>query len=331
MSLERIIDLALLAYPRKLRESRGAEMRDTALEASGASRVKLLRESLALASAGMSARARAVASSVLRPRRDGMLNLRAVGYRVARTYAGAWRSLLSASALYFLTERVCDWSVKQSAIPAATPTVSGIVAVVVLIVRVAALAFFVAFVISRCMSIEAGGSSVRAVLSTARSAAGEMVWILFIGGIALSTAAYLANLALLTMLGVVFGVSLNIGGVTSGGIAGAGVVGALPFVGLLTVWSVALPVAVIEHPGGASALGRSRELMRGNGLRALVVVIIVIVLAETGHLLSGLLTGAVGEIGAAIVWLPLAPIPLLAAAALYLELDEAPSLSGRTV
>lgn len=327
MSFERIVNLALRAYPRELRESRGAEMRDTALEASGISRVKLLRESLGLAGAGMSARARAAASLVPG---TSTLSLHAVAYRVARTYAGAWRSLLSASTLLVLTYIVCGWSVQHTAVPTVTPPLSGIVAIVALVVRVVALASFAAFAISRGVSIERKGGGVRAALSTARSAAGDMAWILFVGSIALATAANLAKLALLTMLVAVFGVSLNIGGVTGGGIAGAGVVGALPFVGLLTIWSVALPVAMIEHPGGMSALARSRELMRGNGLRALVVVTIVCVVAEAARLLGGLLTGAAGEFGTALAWLPVAPIPLLAATALYLELGEAAPLPGHT-
>src|SRR6476469_9133759 len=36
---------------------------------------------------------------------------------------------------------------------------------------------------------------------------------------------------------------------------------------LLTVWSVAAPVVVLERPPGLAALGRSRELVRGNGPR----------------------------------------------------------------
>jgi hypothetical protein len=327
MSFERIVNLALRAYPHELRESRGVEMRDTVLEASGASRAKLLRESLGLASAGMSARARAAASFCTR---TSTLSLRAIAYRVARTYAGAWRSFLSASTLLVLTYTVCGQSVQHTAVPTVTSTLSGSIRIVALLVRFVALASFATFVISRSVSIEREGSGVRAALSIARSAAGDMVWILFVGSIALATAVNVTKLALLTMLGVVFGVGLNIGGATGGGIAEAGVVGALPFVGLLTIWSVALPVAVIEHPGGASALARSRELMRGNNLRALVVVTIVCLVAEAPHLLGGLLTGAAGEIGTALAWLPVAPIPLLAATALYLELGEAAPLPGRT-
>jgi hypothetical protein len=315
MSFERIINLALRAYPRELRESRGAEMRDTALQASGASRVKLLREGLALASAGMSAR-------VLGTSTYGSLSLRAVACRVARTYAGAWRSLLSASALYLVTNTACGWATEQTVVPTVTHAVSAIVAIIVFIVRVVALGWFAAFVISRCVGIEREGSAgVRAALSAARSTTGETMLILVGGTIALTVAANIGG-----MLGVAIGMSPTLGGVTKGGmIGGTGAAGALPLVALLTMWSVALPVVVIENPESMRSFARSRELVRGNGLRALVVVVIVLVVAEAARLLSGVLTGAAGEIGATIAWLPVAPIPLLAATALYLELDEAPS------
>jgi hypothetical protein len=133
------------------------------------------------------------------------------------------------------------------------------------------------------------------------------------------------------MLGVAIGVSPNLGNVTGDGIARTGATGALTFVALLTIWSVALPVVVIENLGSMRSFARSRELIRGNGLRAVAVVVTVIVVAEAARLLSGVLTGAAGEIGATIAWLPVAPIPLLAATVLYLELDEAPSRLSRTV
>jgi hypothetical protein len=320
MSFERIINLALRAYPRELRESRGAEMRDTALQASGTSRVKVLREGLALASAGMSAR-------VLGASIYGSLSLRAVVCRVARTYAGAWRSLLSASALYLVTNTACGWATEQTAVPTVTRAVSAIVAIGVFIVWVVALGWFAAFVISRGVSIEREGrDGVRAALSAARSTTGEMVLILFAGTIALAVAANIGG-----VLGVAIGLSPTLGGVTKGGmIGGTGAAGALLLVALLTLWSVALPVIVIENPESMRSFARSRELVRGNGLRALAVVVVVLVVVEAARLVGGVLTGAAGEIGAMIVWLPVAPIPLLAATALYLELDEAPSRLGRT-
>lgn len=48
----------------------------------------------------------------------------------------------------------------------------------------------------------------------------------------------------------------------------------------------------------------------------------VILLVTAVKLLLRPIASAVGGIGAAIVWLPVAPIPLLAVAALYLGLNE---------
>src|SRR4029078_4303749 len=39
----------------------------------------------------------------------------------------------------------------------------------------------------------------------------------------------------------------------------------IPGLILLTIWAVAAPVMVIEHPGVFAALGRSRDLVRGYG------------------------------------------------------------------
>lgn len=44
---------------------------------------------------------------------------------------------------------------------------------------------------------------------------------------------------------------------------------------LITAWSVAVPVAVLERPGGLRSLGRSRQLVRGNRLSALMVILLV--------------------------------------------------------
>lgn len=62
MSWERVIDLALRAYPRDVREARAAEMRDTVLEVSAGSRLLLLREGFTLLGGGVKAHASCAAS-----------------------------------------------------------------------------------------------------------------------------------------------------------------------------------------------------------------------------------------------------------------------------
>ena len=47
-----------------------------------------------------------------------------------------------------------------------------------------------------------------------------------------------------------------------------------PSVFLLTVWSVAAPVVVLERPRGLRALRRSRDLVRGNGWRVFAVIVV---------------------------------------------------------
>jgi hypothetical protein len=104
---------------------------------------------------------------------------------------------------------------------------------------------------------------------------------------------------------------------------------------LVTIWSVAIPVVVMEHPSGLRALGRSRELVRGNGWQAfgvifvlyLVVVIISGVLDAAGNSAG---TGA-GIVVAVVVGILGAPFPALAQAVLYFELrsiNEAQPAAG---
>ncbi len=63
MIAERLAGIALLAYPRQVRESRGAEMLGTVLDLSEGSPWRVLGESLALIRSGLRARARITAAS----------------------------------------------------------------------------------------------------------------------------------------------------------------------------------------------------------------------------------------------------------------------------
>ncbi|MFI5009391.1 MAG: hypothetical protein ACHQDY_03860 [Solirubrobacterales bacterium] len=93
---------------------------------------------------------------------------------------------------------------------------------------------------------------------------------------------------------------------------------------LATLWAVAAPVVVLERPGGLRALGRSRELVRGNGWNVFAVILLLVILV-------GLLSGAigfaaesagtgVGLVVRVIVGILTAPISALAAAVLYFDL-----------
>lgn len=107
----------------------------------------------------------------------------------------------------------------------------------------------------------------------------------------------------------------------------------LPLLVLLTSWSVALPVAVHERPGGILALGRSYELVRGNRMRAFAIVALLTLLVLIVKLGLRVLLGTNeiegNQLSATIAALLLAPIPLLAMNSLYRELERASSASNQ--
>lgn len=98
----------------------------------------------------------------------------------------------------------------------------------------------------------------------------------------------------------------------------------IPGLILITVWSVAAPVVVLERPAGLGALGRSRELVRGNGWRVFgVIVILDVLVLVVAALLDGIANSAgtgAGIVVRVIVGVLTAPISALAAAVLYFDL-----------
>jgi hypothetical protein len=93
---------------------------------------------------------------------------------------------------------------------------------------------------------------------------------------------------------------------------------------LLTIWSVAAPVVVLEHPGVTAALGRSRELVRGNGWQVFGVIVVLFI----GVGIVSAIIEAIGDSGGTgvgivvriVVQILTAPITALAASVLYFEL-----------
>jgi hypothetical protein len=96
---------------------------------------------------------------------------------------------------------------------------------------------------------------------------------------------------------------------------------------LATLWAVAAPVVVLERPGGLRALGRSRELVRGNGWNVFAVILLLVILV--GVLGSGIELAAdaagagVGLVVRVVVGILTAPLSALAAAVLYFDLRRA--------
>lgn len=107
----------------------------------------------------------------------------------------------------------------------------------------------------------------------------------------------------------------------------------VPGLYLLTIWAVTAPAIVVERRGAFDALGRSRQLVRGNGWPVLGVVVLAFLITIVVAVLLGMVAAAIssGEIVAAVT-LTLAatvtaPIQGLAASVLYfrlLELQPAP-------
>jgi hypothetical protein len=119
----------------------------------------------------------------------------------------------------------------------------------------------------------------------------------------------------LILVGVVVGIGIVIGFILI----------IVPGLILLTIWSVAAPVVVLERPGGLRPLGRSRELVRGNGWQVFGVIltleILVGVVAFAIEAVAGSAGSGVGIVVRVIVGVLTAPLSALAAAVLYFELS----------
>ncbi len=93
---------------------------------------------------------------------------------------------------------------------------------------------------------------------------------------------------------------------------------------LITIWSVAAPVVVLERPGALKALGRSRELVKGNGWQVFGVIVVLVIGV---NIVAGIIE-AIGDSGGTgvgivvrvIVQILIAPLTALAASVLYFEL-----------
>jgi hypothetical protein len=129
----------------------------------------------------------------------------------------------------------------------------------------------------------------------------------------------------LTLVGVVAAVAVVIGLVLV----------IVPGLVLLTVWSVAAPVVVLERPSGLRALGRSRELVRGNGWQVFAVIAllyVVVVVASSALQVAAETAGtAAGIVVRVVVGVLTAPLSALAAAVLYFELRTLARERTRTV
>jgi hypothetical protein len=131
---------------------------------------------------------------------------------------------------------------------------------------------------------------------------------------------------LLRALGPVMGQLILVGITAAVGIAVGFVLFVVPGLVLITLWSVAAAVVVLERPPGLQALSRSRELVRGNGLRVFAVIlaldIAVAIVATALELLANSAGTGVGIVVRVVVGVLAAPLSALAAAVLYFQLRE---------
>jgi hypothetical protein len=92
----------------------------------------------------------------------------------------------------------------------------------------------------------------------------------------------------------------------------------------LTFLAVVAPAIVLERRGVVEALGRSRDLVKGNGMQVFAVILVVVLLTLVLGAIIGAIGGAAGtggRIAADIVASTLtAPVGALAASVLYFEL-----------
>lgn len=118
----------------------------------------------------------------------------------------------------------------------------------------------------------------------------------------------------LILVGIVAGVATAIGFVLI----------IIPGLILITIWAVFAPVIVLERPPGLGALGRSRELVHGNGWQVFgVIVVLVIGVGIVSAIIEAVGDSggtAVGIVVRVIVQIFTAPLAALAASVLYFEL-----------
>lgn len=103
----------------------------------------------------------------------------------------------------------------------------------------------------------------------------------------------------------------------------------IPGLILVTIWAVVAPVVVLERPGGLGALGRSTELVRGNGWRVFAVIFVLYALVGVITVVVDSLFGFKGSAlqvaVVSVVAVFTAPLQSLGAAVLYFDLRGARS------
>jgi hypothetical protein len=220
---------------------------------------------------------------------NGSLDVGAVIRRVFDIYIDQASVLMPAAAVVFVISGIL-----AAALVAAAPAL----ALVAVIISLVAITLFTGMIVELVADVQDGrrDATVGQLLRAVTPVLGQLILVGIIAGV-----------------GVVIGFILII----------------VPGLILITIWSVAAPVVVLERPGALAALARSRELVRGNGWQVFGVIfvldIFVVIAASAIELAADSAGSGAGIIAPVIIGVLTAPLSALAAAVLYFELRGAPA------
>jgi len=202
-------------------------------------------------------------------------------------------------------------------------------ALVASIIVLAVIALFAGMVVALVADVWGGrrNASIGQLLRIVRPVFGQLVLVGIAAGIAIGFLFSVASLIfIIFFFETLVGFGPSIASIIGGGLVGI-VLGLVPGLFLITVWSVAAPVVMVEHPGGLRALGRSRELVRGNRWRVFgIIFVLMALLGGVGYVIemgAGTLGSAPASVVKVLIGIVAAPIPVLAVAVLYFELSAA--------
>jgi hypothetical protein len=108
----------------------------------------------------------------------------------------------------------------------------------------------------------------------------------------------------------------------------------VPGLFLITIWSVAVPVVVIERPGVFSSFGRSQALVKGYGWQVFGVIVVVILIAIVISVIIAIVASGMSDGARAALQFVLniitAPLQALLVSVLYFGLRRAHGESAGT-
>jgi hypothetical protein len=212
------------------------------------------------------------------------LNVGAVIDRIFKIYVDQASVLLPAAAVVFVLTAILS-----EVLIAASPAL----VLVALVISLVATTLFTGMVVELVADVQDGrrDATVGQLLRAVKPAIGSLI-----------------------LVGIVAGIAIGIGLVLI----------IVPGLILITIWAVFAPVIVLEHPPGLGALGRSRELVRGNGWQVFAVIFVLVIGVEIVALvIEGIAASAglgVGIVVRVVVQILAAPLAALAASVLYFEL-----------